>query len=447
MSPRRIVKTETGGAGRKVVAFVPAKGSSSRVPNKNTRIFNGEPFFLFTVRKLLKCDFIDEVYVDSENPDILAWGARVGAKPLPRDPALAGNGTDGHELFHNEVRQVEADIYIQHLCTSPFVKEETIRRALATLEEHPQFDSVVLGAKAKRYRWDGDHPGYDWKRIPNSVDLPDDISEAMALYVVRRDAARATRRRIGDAPCMIFGDPMELIDVNTEEDMALARVVGAGLLAEEEKRLRVIGKFLTSPLLSDVSDELGLKCVLAPEYTPNIPGSRIFGRARTLHIREATSDDPPDSIYEALQSYAQVVSNDVIVVRNERPDLAYFGDLNMSLAIRSGAVGAVIGGVTRDTRSTSSSGFPVYAKGRYCRDIKSKGAVQSINAPIELDGVVIQPSDLLFADEDGVVAIPRAHEASILRFALEKMSSEKSIIADVCKDVRVDSLVQKYGFF
>jgi CMP-N-acetylneuraminic acid synthetase/regulator of RNase E activity RraA len=431
----------------KIVAFVPVKGSSVRVPNKNTRIFNGEPFFLFTVRKLLKCAFIDEVYVDSENDEILELAVRIGAKPLPRDPALASNKTDGNVLFFNEVRQIEADLYIQHLCTSPFLKEETILQAVSILNNHSEYDSVVLGAKEKRYHWDNKQPLYDLNKIPNSVDLPDDISEAMALYVVRRDAAYHTRRRIGDSPCMIFGDPTELIDVNTVEDLALAKVVGAGLLAEEEKRLRVIGRLLTSPILSDIADELGLRCVLAPEYNPNIMGAKIFGRARTLHIREAIEGDPPDSIYEALKSYAQVVSNDVIVVRNERPDLAYFGDLNMSLAIRSGAVGAIIGGVTRDTRTTANSGFPVYAKGRYCRDIKGSGAVQSINQLIELDGVTICPSDLVFADEDGVVVIPRKEEARFLRLALEKISSEKSILADVCKDVKVESLINKYGFF
>lgn len=431
----------------KIVAFVPVKGSSNRVPNKNTRIFNGEPFFLFTVRKLLKCDFIDEVYVDSESQEILDRAVQVGALPLRRDSALATNKTDGHVLFYNEVQQVEADVYIQHLCTSPFVKEETIRRALSVLQEHPEYDSVVLGAKEKRYRWADNRPLYDLSHIPNSIDLPDDLAEAMSLYVVRGDVALKTKRRIGDAPYMIFGDPTERIDVNTEEDFALAKIVGAGVLAEEEKRLRVIGRFLTSPLLSDIADELGLNCVLASAYSSNMPGTKVFGRARTLHIRESTARDPSDSIYEALKSYAQVVSNDVIVVRNDRPDLAYFGDLNMSLAIRSGAIGAIIGGVTRDTHSTAASGFPVYAKGRYCKDIKGKGAVRSINQTIELDGINIHPGDLIFADEDGVVAIPRTHESEILRLALAKMSSEKNIVSDVCQNIGVESLVQKYGFF
>lgn len=431
----------------RVVAFVPAKGTSDRVPNKNTRIFNGEPFFLFTVRKLLNCEFIDEVYVDSECSDILARAEMVGAIPLKRDPALASNSTDGHRLFYNEVCQVDADIYIQHLCTSPFVKEETIRRSIDILRKDSTFDSVVLATKGKRYRWQDGRPLYDLDHIPNSVDMPDDVAEAMALYCVKKEAVFATRRRVGNCPCLLFADPTESIDVNFEDDFVLAGLVGAGMIAEEEKRFRVISKFISSPILSDVGEELGIQCVLSPHYKPNIPGAKIFGRARTLHIREANPEDPSDSIYEALKSYAHVVSNDVIVVKNERPELAYFGELNMSLAIRSGAIGAIIGGVTRDTQSTAHAGFPVYAKGRYCRDIKNYGAVRTINRPINLDGIDISPSDLVFADEDGVVVVPRKNEVRMLRMALERLSTEKKLVADICQDVRVDSLVERFGFF
>ena len=431
----------------KTVAFLPVKGTSSRVQNKNMRIFNGEPLFVFTLRKLLKCEFIDEVYLDSENEEILEIGRRVGAKLLPRDPALADNKTDGHQLFYNEVKQVEADIYIQHLCTSPFVKEETIRKAIEILKDDTACDTVVLGKEETYYHWEEGKPAYDIQHIPNSVDLPSELTEAMALYVMRGDVARRTKRRIGDAPRMLVGDPTELIDINLEEDLELATIVGAGILAEEEKRLKLLGRFLSSPILSDICDELSIDGVLAPEYKSNIDGAKMFGRARTLHIREATEEDPDDCIYDALQSYKQVVSNDLIVVKNDLPHLAYFGELNMSLSIRSGAVGAIIAGVTRDTRATAEAGFPVFAKGNFCKDIKGRGAVQSINQPIELDGVSIEPSDLIFADQDGVVVIPRKREVEVLKRAIEVMTAEKNIVADVCKDLDVEGLVSKYGFF
>lgn len=431
----------------KVVAFLPVKGSSSRIKNKNMRIFNGEPLFVFTLRKLLRCPFIDEVYLDSENEEILDIGRRLGARLLVRDPVLANNKTDGHRLFYNEVKQVEADIYIQHLCTSPFVKESTIREAITMLQSSAECDSVVLGREEKCYHWENGRPIYDMLRVPNSIELPSEFTEAMSLYVVKSSAAFLTKRRIGNHPRMIVGSPLELIDINEEADLELATIVGAGILAEEEKRLKVLGRFLSSPILSDIFDELGIRGILAPEYKSNIAGAKIFGRARTLHIREANGNDAPDSIYEALQSYKQVVSNDLIVVKNDLPHLAYFGELNMSLSIRSGAVGAIIGGVTRDTLNTANAGFPVFAKGNYCKDIKGRGAVQSINQPIELDGVTIEPSDLIFADQDGVAVIPRSREVEVLRRSIEVMTAEKNIVGDVCKDMDVETLVSKYGFF
>lgn len=431
----------------KIVAFLPVKGTSERVPNKNMRTFNGEPLFVFTLRKLLRCSFINEVVLDSESDEILGIGRRMGARVLKRDPGLATNKTDGNKLFLNEVEHAPGDIYIQHLCTSPFVKEETIRRAVDLLKAEPETDSVVLGRKDKCYYWESGRPAYDLEHIPNSITLPDVYTEAMALYVVRREAALATRRRIGNTPRMIYGDPIELIDVNSETDLELARIVAAGILADEGKKLRLIGSFLSSPVLSDIMDEFKLPGVLPPHYRSNYPGARLFGRARPMHIRESVPSDPPDAIYAALRHYSYVEGSDIVVIENDRPDLAYFGELNMSLAIRSGAVGALIGGVTRDSNATRRGGFPVFARGHYCRDIKGKGAVASINEPVALDEVTINPSDLIFGDEDGVIVIPRSHEVAVLKRAIEVLRNENSVVTDVCSDVDVQKLVEKHGFF
>lgn len=431
----------------KVVAFLPAKGSSSRVANKNTRVFNGEPFFAFTLKKLLRCDFIDEVFIDSEDQEILKVGSRLGATPLPRDPQLASNATDGNRLFYNEAAQVEADIYIQALCTSPFVRPDTIKRAVQMLKDDPSIDSVVLGRREKVYLWDNGVPTYDVANVPNSVDLPDQISESMSLYVIRAEAAHRTRRRIGDRPALIFGDPIENIDVNTPAEFELAERVAQGLLAEDNRKLRLLETVLSSPILSDVCDEFGLETVLSNAFRCNLGNQRILARARTLEIAESTPEDDPSGIYRALQSYKLMAADDIIVVKNNVPNFAYFGELNTKLAIRSGARAAIIDGVTRDSSSTISANFPVFAKGLYCRDIKGRGTVKSMNEPITIDGVRIDPSALIFADQDGIVVIPPAYEAQIMQAAVEKLSAESGVHSDILADFDVDSLVQRNGFF
>lgn len=117
----------------KIVAFLPAKGSSGRIKSKNLKLLNGKPLFLHTLEKLMKCEFIDEVYLDSESDDILNYARYLNYIPLERAENLASNSTDGHQMFYNEVRQVEADIYIQILGTSPFIMKETIKRGIDTL--------------------------------------------------------------------------------------------------------------------------------------------------------------------------------------------------------------------------------------------------------------------------------------------------------------------------
>jgi CMP-N-acetylneuraminic acid synthetase/regulator of RNase E activity RraA len=431
----------------KVVAIVPAKSSSERVLNKNTRPFNGEPLFVYTVRKLLSCDFIDEVYVDSDCDDILKRAVAVGANAMKRDPRLATNKTDGHELFLNEVSNIESDIYIQHLCTSPFVQVETIRSGVEMLRNNLQHDSVVLCRSEKYYHWKNGAPAYSLERIPNSTDLPAEISEAMSLYIMRRDAAFKLRRRIGETPHLLFGNPTELIDVNTEEDLKLAEMVVKGKAAEERSRFRILSNILTTALVSDVCDSFGLNCLIQKRLVPNFRNAKMIGRARTLHLRPVESSDSPNAIYDALKSYVHVFENDVIVVQNDCEDLAYFGELNMNLAIRSGAVGAVIGGVTRDSLATTSMSFPTFSAGFSAKDIKTKGAVASINEPVRLFGVTVSPSDVIFADREGVLVLPYWKADAILNESLKIASNEKTILHDIANGRSVQGLLGDYGAF
>ena len=126
----------------------------------------------------------------------------------------------------------------------------------------------------------------------------------------------------------------EVIDVNTEDDFRLAELIVAGIHMEEVNRLRLLSQFLSSSVLSDVCDDLGLDAVLGCSYRSLDPTARLFGRARTLSLAKREPEDPPSAIYEALESYRTVISNDVLMVHTDVPEFAYFGELNTSLAVR-----------------------------------------------------------------------------------------------------------------
>ena len=102
---------------------------------------------------------------------------------------MASNATDGNALLRHEVGAVSADVYVQCLCTSPFLRAETIDRAIQSLVDSPKHDSVVLVKREKVYSWEAGFPAYRVDPIPNSVDLPESMFEQMGLYVIRGAAA------------------------------------------------------------------------------------------------------------------------------------------------------------------------------------------------------------------------------------------------------------------
>lgn len=182
----------------RIVAFVPCKGTSSRVESKNTKLLDSKPLFLHTLEKLLfECPFIDKVVLDSESDDVFKVAEFLASDNpklvfLKRDEALATNKTDGNTLFMNEVERFDAEIYVQALCTSPFIHPETIKKGVESVMSGV-YDSACTVRDDKLYTWTKAGPSYDIQNIPNSVDLPTTTVETMGLYIITRDAAKLTR--------------------------------------------------------------------------------------------------------------------------------------------------------------------------------------------------------------------------------------------------------------
>jgi regulator of RNase E activity RraA/CMP-N-acetylneuraminic acid synthetase len=432
----------------KVVAFLPAKGSSSRIDRKNINLLDGKPLFLHTLEKLMQCDFIHEVYLDTDSEEIIELASLVQCNIMRRDPRFATNKTDGNQLFMNEVRFVEADIYIQILCTSPFIQIETLKKGVEALQaDYSEYDSVVLVRNDKQYTWKEGVPQYDIERIPNSIDLPETVIETMGLYIVKRQSALATSRRIGRRPLLIEASPLEAIDVNWIEDFNLANLIAAGMREQDRKLLINIKNILTSSILSDILDDFGMHNQVIRGLSPNLEDVKCLGRAKTLKLRMLEKDEDFRGIYHALNSYSSIIPHDIIVVENEASDYAYFGELNANLAIRSGASAIIVGGKTRDSLEVKRMQLPVFSTGYSCQDVRKRATLDSVNKIIKINGVTISPGDLIFGDPDGLIVIPKRIEKDVISEIYKRSSIEKNITVDISLGVEVGALVEKYGFF
>ena len=188
------------------------------------------------------------------------------------------------------------------------------------------------------------------------------------------------------------------------------------------QQLNTLSKALSSSMLSDICKEMNLKHFLSEKIRPLSKGNFI-GYAKTLQLQPLENKDWK-GIFGALESYDFLVPGDVIVVANEVPDKAYFGDLNATFALRQGAVGVVIDGHTRDVDRVTQMGLPVYAHGSRSDDIRYEGTVKAMNTPITINGVHIKNNDIIFADSDGVICIAQENWNKILTKLKGKMKTE-----------------------
>ena len=351
-----------------------------------------------------------------------------------------------HQLFENEVKSRDADIYIQLLCTAPFLSIKTIDTALKQFICSTK-TSLVFVTKEKQYLWSDNNPTYGYGKIPNSKDLPDTIKESMCFYAVKKMGGKITKRF--DENVMLFEiNQKEAFDINTPEDLEYARIISDGIKSNKNKQLNFLKKYLSSSIFYDVMTNMNIECILPQNIKPIVNG-KLFGYAKTLSlspIDKSIKNDWKD-IYKALDSYKFIQENDIIIVSNSVDNRAYFGELNCNLAIRSGASGFIIDGFVRDFDAILNLNFPVYCKGSYAKDIRFYGKMEAVNQPINIGDITICNNDYIFADNDGCIVIPNKIFDDVLSEALKIVTNEQNIINSNINNNDVSNIVKDFGEF
>ena len=268
----------------------------------------------------------------------------------------------------------------------------------------------------------------------------------MGLYIITKEAALETNRRFGKKVFFLEASPLEAVDVNVEEEFVLANMIAAGMREKERQIFKNLSGMLTSSMLSDILDEFDLNGVISG-LKLNLQEKKIMGYAKTLKLKKLEEGEDYRSIYDALKSYNTIIPHDIILVENECHEYAYFGELNASLAIRHGAIGAIIGGMTRDTAEVSKLDFPVFSTGSNCKDVRKRAGLESINREIEIFGVKVSAGDLIFADNDGVIVIPSQFQDQVISRALETIEKEKNILLNITMGNDQMKLLEDNGEF
>ena len=218
-----------------IVALVPIKMESIRVPGKNIRNLGGKPlcqYILETLVEVKRQGHIKRVCVYCSSPEIKKY-LIPGVELIIRNPCLDGPHVQGMEIYNSFRESVPATWYLLCHTTSPFLRKETIINAVKTvvychgerMEENKvkNFDSAMTVSRIKTFAWFNRSPlNYRPELgIPQTQTLSPVIWETSGLYLFQGSLLEKGTR-IGASPYMIMVDCQESVDIDTEDDWKLA---------------------------------------------------------------------------------------------------------------------------------------------------------------------------------------------------------------------------------
>ncbi len=216
----------------------------------------------------------------------------------------------------------------------------------------------------------------------------------------------------------------------------------------DQERCEWIAQTLYVAAVCDVLDGLGYgQQAMHQRLRPLDPDHcTIVGRARTIRWMETNyvlAGDPYGLEIEAVDS---LQPGEVVVHSTDYSwTNALWGELMSTVAQRNGVVGCICDGAIRDCRRIQHLKFPLFHAGVRPVDSKGRGRVMAFDVPVRCGEVLVRPGELVFADPDGVVVIPRAVEEKVIRLAAKKVRKEHTSRKELLAGRTLREVFDKYG--
>ena len=210
-----------------VVALLPMKGHSERVPGKNLRPLAGRPLYHWVLESLRSVPSIVTVVVDTDSEqiadDVTASFPGVAVRERPED--LLGDEVPMHDIVARFVAEhPDGDVFLQTHSTNPLLTSATIVRAIDAFFGDGDHDSLmsVTEMQTRFYDHRGDPVNHDPAVLLRTQDLDPIYEENSNIYIAPREVITRTGRRVGTNPMLFPMGRLESIDIDEEIDFVVA---------------------------------------------------------------------------------------------------------------------------------------------------------------------------------------------------------------------------------
>jgi len=211
---------------QKLVALIPMRHHSQRVPGKNYRPLAGKPLFHHIIETLLSVVEVDTIVVDTDSEPVMEGLRQYFPQVviIERPEKLRADDIPMNDILLSDTGQVQADFYLQTHSTNPLLRGETISRGIQTfLENYPKYDSLfsVTRLQTRLYDQHGKAINHNPAQLLQTQDLPPVYEENSCLYLFTRETLLKHGHRIGSSPLMFEIEADEAWDIDEEIDFSI----------------------------------------------------------------------------------------------------------------------------------------------------------------------------------------------------------------------------------
>jgi CMP-N-acetylneuraminic acid synthetase len=213
----------------RIVALLPMKGHSERVPNKNIRDFCGRPLYHAVMESLLRSAYISKIVINTDGEKIKEDAVKNFKNRIvihDRPEAIRGDFVSMNEIIENDLERLEGEHFLQTHSTNPLLRTDTIDKAIeryfSALDEG--YDSLfsVTRLQTRLYDSNGRAINHNPDKLIRTQDLLPVYEENSCLYIFSLKSFLKKKRRIGENPFMFEIPRGEAWDIDEEIDFEIA---------------------------------------------------------------------------------------------------------------------------------------------------------------------------------------------------------------------------------
>ena len=231
---------------KKIVSVIPARGGSKGIPRKNIKLLAGKPLIAYTIEQALRSQYIDEVYVSTEDSTINKISEKFGAMVIKRPAELASDNISSDSVLLHFAKNIDFDILVFLQCTSPLTLFFDMDNAIKLLIDK-KYNSVLSvcedhgGFLCGGFLWDrnGNSINYDYRNRPRRQDIENVYRENGAIYVTTKKDLLMSKNRLNGRIGLYIMPRIRSFEIDDKEDFKLMEKIIKVLQKEQIPKKKV----------------------------------------------------------------------------------------------------------------------------------------------------------------------------------------------------------------